>query len=131
MWTVNDFLAYADLSGWITKGQKACPCCMHSTRSAWLTYGRKQCYMRHMQWLPHNHRWRMNKKTFDGTQELGKAPVVLDGEEILRHLQEIEHQDANEEVVGKKKSIFFNLPHLKDNLLRHNLHVKHIEDKYW
>lgn len=79
MWTINDFPAYTDLSEWSTKGQKACPCCMHSTRSAWLTYGRKQCYMGHNQWLPHDHSWRMKKKTFDGTQESGEAPVVTNG----------------------------------------------------
>jgi hypothetical protein len=69
----------------------------------------------------------MNKKTFDVTQELGEAPIVLDGEEVLRQLQGIEHQDANEEFVWKKKSIFFNLPYWKDNLLRHNLDVMYIE----
>jgi hypothetical protein len=33
MWTINDFPAYADLSGWPNKGEYAYPCCMHSTRS--------------------------------------------------------------------------------------------------
>lgn len=27
MWTINDFPAYANLFGWSTKGQYACPCC--------------------------------------------------------------------------------------------------------
>jgi hypothetical protein len=31
------------------------------------------------------------------------------------------------EVLWKKKNIFFRLPYLKDNLLRHNLDVMHIE----
>jgi len=31
MWTINDFPAYGDLSGWSTHGQKACPCCRHET----------------------------------------------------------------------------------------------------
>jgi hypothetical protein len=31
------------------------------------------------------------------------------------------------EVLWKKKSIFFRLPYWKDNLLRHNLDVMHIE----
>jgi hypothetical protein len=32
-----------------------------------------------------------------------------------------------DDVVWKKKSIFFRLPYWKDNLLRHNLDVMHIE----
>jgi len=28
MWTINDFPAYADLSGWPNRGEKACPICM-------------------------------------------------------------------------------------------------------
>jgi hypothetical protein len=47
MWTINDFPAYANLSGWSTMGLLAYPYCMHSTRSTWLTYGRKYCYMGH------------------------------------------------------------------------------------
>ena len=31
------------------------------------------------------------------------------------------------EILWKKKSIFFRLPYWKDNLLRHNLDVMHIE----
>ena len=27
LWTINDFPAYANLSGWSTKGKFACPIC--------------------------------------------------------------------------------------------------------
>ena len=27
LWTINDFPAYAYMSGWSTKGKLACPCC--------------------------------------------------------------------------------------------------------
>ena len=27
LWTINDFFAYGNLSGWMTKGKLACPCC--------------------------------------------------------------------------------------------------------
>jgi hypothetical protein len=33
MWTINDFSAYGNLSGWSTHGHKACPCCRHQTQS--------------------------------------------------------------------------------------------------
>jgi hypothetical protein len=41
MWTINDFSAYADLSGWPNRGEHACSCCMHSTWSKWLRHGKK------------------------------------------------------------------------------------------
>jgi hypothetical protein len=146
MWTINDFPAYADLSGWSTRGPLACPCCMHSTGSTWLTYGRKYCYMGHRRWLPAYHKWQQMARTFNGKQELGVAPVIPDGGEILRQLQGfgVVHEDtgrdkrqktvqqghgANETAVWKKKSILFTLPYWKDNLLRHNLDVMHIEKK--
>jgi hypothetical protein len=33
MWMINDFPAYADLSGWPTRSVKTCPCYIYSTRS--------------------------------------------------------------------------------------------------
>ncbi|XP_060181912.1 uncharacterized protein LOC132611513 isoform X1 [Lycium barbarum] len=33
LWTINDFPAYANLSGWSTKGKLACPCCNKGTVS--------------------------------------------------------------------------------------------------
>jgi hypothetical protein len=100
--------------------------------------------MGHRQWLPTDHKWRQNTRSFNGKQELGAAPVVSDGDEILRQLQRLlcvnedtkrgkrkrtvnQGHGANEEVVWKKKSIFFTLPYWKNNLLRHKLDVMHIE----
>jgi hypothetical protein len=84
MWTINDFLAYADLSGWSTRSVKACPYCMHLARSTWLKHERKFCYMGHRRYLPMNHLWRRNRRTFDCKQESECAPDVPDGDEILR-----------------------------------------------
>ncbi|XP_042974900.1 uncharacterized protein LOC122306541 [Carya illinoinensis] len=36
-WTINDFPAYGNLSGWSTKGKMACPSCRQETDSMWLT----------------------------------------------------------------------------------------------
>ncbi|XP_042964577.1 uncharacterized protein LOC122298784 [Carya illinoinensis] len=36
LWTINDFPAYGNLSGWSTKGKLACPSCNASTDSNWL-----------------------------------------------------------------------------------------------
>ncbi|WMV09273.1 hypothetical protein MTR67_002658 [Solanum verrucosum] len=37
LWTINDFSAYGNLSGWSTKGKLACPCCKEDTSSIRLT----------------------------------------------------------------------------------------------
>ena len=39
LWTINDFPAYAVLSGWSTKGELACPSCHKDTWSSRLKYG--------------------------------------------------------------------------------------------
>ena len=46
-WTINDFPAYAKLSGWSTKGHFACPSCVKSTQAVWLENGRNFYYMGH------------------------------------------------------------------------------------
>jgi hypothetical protein len=93
---------------------------MQSTRSKYLKNGKKFCYMGHM-----------------------GAPNMSCGDKILQQLDIIEFGDENmgkkkrkkrktgaasfDDVVWKKKSIFFRLPYWKDNLLWHNLDVMHIE----
>ena len=66
MWMISDFPAYADLLGWPTRGVKACPYCMYSTRSTWLKHRKKYCFMGYRRYLPMNHPFRRNKRTFDG-----------------------------------------------------------------
>ena len=41
LWTINDFPAYAMLSGWSTKGKFACPYCHKDTEYLWLKFGSK------------------------------------------------------------------------------------------
>ena len=53
LWTINDFPAYGDLSGWRTKGYKACPVCNVDTSSMRLKS--KICYMGHRRYLPLTH----------------------------------------------------------------------------
>jgi hypothetical protein len=63
-----------------------CPICMGSTWSKWLTHVNKCCYMGPQRLLHMDHRWRMNKRAFDGTQELDGPPVMSNSEDILRQL---------------------------------------------
>ncbi|CAH9090644.1 unnamed protein product [Cuscuta epithymum] len=45
LWTINDFPAYANLSGYSTKGFLGCPCCEDKTKYLRLCNGMKTCYM--------------------------------------------------------------------------------------
>ena len=69
LWTINDFPAYGYLSGWSTKGYKACPVCLDETTSLYLNNGHKCCYMGHRRFLPIDHKWRQEKKQFNGERE--------------------------------------------------------------
>ncbi|XP_004513620.1 uncharacterized protein [Cicer arietinum] len=128
IWTINGFPAYANLSGWSTKGQYACPCCGIETTSQWLRHGKKICYMGHRRCLSPKHKWRLNNRDLDGTRELRSPPKRLDGTDILRQIDEYREKGlANGAQPWKKKSIFFTLPYWQYNVLRHNLDVMHIE----
>ncbi|KAL4388416.1 hypothetical protein GQ457_09G021810 [Hibiscus cannabinus] len=124
MWTINDFPAYANLSGWSTRGEYSCPCCGYSTASKWLKHSRKFCYMCHRRWLEPNHRFRTDKHSFDGTEEYRIAPSPPTGTDVLRQLEAL---NGILDGPWKKKSIFFSLPYWEHQLLRHNLDVMHIE----
>jgi len=100
MWTINDLPTYADLSCWPNRGMKACPCCMHSTRSKYLKNGKKFCYIGHKRYLQIEHLWWLNRRMFEGTEELECAPNVPCGDEILQQLDEIVFGDEN---AGEKK----------------------------
>ena len=84
LWTVNDFPAYGNLSGCTVKGYKACPIFGDGTHSKRLPHGRKCYYGGHQKFLPAYHRFRKQKKAFDGNEEHGQPPISLAGEEILR-----------------------------------------------
>ena len=86
LWTINDFPAYANLSGWSTKGRVACPLCANSTHSRWLKHGKKFCYMGHRRWLEPNHSYRFQKERFDGTIENEGPPTPLTGSDVLKQL---------------------------------------------
>lgn len=135
LWTISDFPAYANLSGWSTKGKYACPSCHKDTCFLWLKHGKKFCYLGHRRWLDIKHPFRNDSKSFDGTKEKRLAPIPLTGSMALQMLQgssqikfgKLVKDNPSLSYNWKKKSIFFELPYWKDNLMRHNLDVMHIE----
>ncbi|XP_042967497.1 uncharacterized protein LOC122300711 [Carya illinoinensis] len=137
LWTINDFPAYGNISGWSTKGKLACPCCNLHTDSFWLTNGRKHCYMGHRRFLPTGHIFRTKKNIFNGKEDLHMPPMQLSGEDIMHQLNSIGHVDFGkgtkrrkrtpEELNWTKRSLLFDLPYWPALKLRHNLDVMHIE----
>jgi hypothetical protein len=140
LWTINDFPAYAMLSGWSTKGKFACPYCHKDTDYLWLKHGMKHCYMGHRRFLPSDHPWRKNKVSFNNKVETREAPVPLTGAQILEEFESFEQVRFGKKASRKRKrdedqrwhnwrkmSIFFELPYWSSLLIRHNLDVMHIE----
>ncbi|XP_028095397.1 uncharacterized protein LOC114295370 [Camellia sinensis] len=143
LWTINDFPAYGNLSGWSTKGKLACPSCNENASHQYLHHCRKTCYMGHHHFLPHDHFLRTSK-SFNGEPELRLEPKLLSGEEVLGQLGHIDPSLFGKiDQRGKKqkrspqylnwtrRSIFFDLPYWKTLKVRHNLDVMHIEKNVW
>ncbi|WMV24037.1 hypothetical protein MTR67_017422 [Solanum verrucosum] len=142
MWTINDFPAYGMLSGWMTAGKLACPYCMEDTKLFTLKHGRKNSWFDcHRQFLPPHHEFRRKKYAFKKNKsERYGPPPILTGDDIWERVQNF--PKVTEEPPYKfdrygvahnwtKQSIFWELPYWKDNFLRHNLDVMHIENNYF
>ena len=90
--------------------------------------------------MPSNHRYRKNRKDFFvGRVEKDVSPPRLSGEELHDVVSEYDDivfslQSGKQKFPGfdltqnwVKRSIFWELPYWKTNLLRHNLDFMHIE----
>ena len=100
LWTINDFPAYGDLSGCKVKGYIACPICGDKTNAQRLKHGRKMSYCGHQKYLPKDHKFRKQRKAFDGKDENGQPPKPLSGQEVLARVSCI----TNEWGKSKKKN---------------------------
>ena len=95
MWTINDFPAYAYLSGWSTSGKLACPICLEDTRSKRIRG--KQCFMGHRCYLSRNSSWRKSKE-YDGSREYRDPPREFSGDDILQQLSVTFNADCRQPV---------------------------------
>ncbi|XP_061347422.1 uncharacterized protein LOC133292947 [Gastrolobium bilobum] len=147
LWTISDFPGLGNLSGWNTYTGLACPSCNFDFETCRLHHSKKWCFMGHRRFLHQRHRFRLNKVRFNGKQDMRNPPTLLSGCEILEQVQNLHVTfGRTPEVNGrgkrarvsdrgahgntmqwKKKSIFFELPYWRHNLLRHNLDLMHIE----
>ncbi|KAL4573860.1 hypothetical protein LXL04_020680 [Taraxacum kok-saghyz] len=141
--TISDFPAYGNLSGYGTKGAKACPVCEDDTQSLWLTNCRKTVYMDHRRYLPRDHPYRKKKEVFNGKTEDRKARLPLRGTTVFSRVEKLNitfgkvicKKKGKRKRKGttpppniwKKKSIFWDLPYWKDLHVRHCIDVMHIE----
>ncbi|KAI5323775.1 hypothetical protein L3X38_032847 [Prunus dulcis] len=134
MWTVNDFSAYAMVSGWSTKGYMACPVCKEDVTSGW--HAGKVCYLGHRRWLPWDHEWREKDKEFDGNTERRLRPREWSSDEILEQLNRLDFAPFGKTVSRTRpsthmnwthKPMLFELPYWSKLKLRHNLDVTHVE----
>ncbi|XP_024172337.1 uncharacterized protein LOC112178421 [Rosa chinensis] len=141
-WTINDFLAYGNLSGSIVKAYNACPIWLEKTEPTRLVHGGKMAYTIHRRFLGRHHPYRKLRAVFNNHPEHAAAPVPLTGEEVLSRLEEEvpdwpfgkkfpppPYKGAEDETrpCWKKKSIFFQLEYWKFLPIRHCLDVMHIE----
>ena len=70
LFTINDFQAYGNLSGYAVKGSLACPICEKNTSFTRLKHGEKIVYLQHRIFTRRDsHYWRL-RKPFNGLQEL-------------------------------------------------------------
>ena len=83
LWTINDFPTYGDISGCSTKGALACLPCNYDSQSCWLRYGKKFSYIGHRRFLDSDHKFRRQKKSFDGHVNMRSAPIIVSGGEIM------------------------------------------------
>ena len=141
LWTINDFPAYAMLSGWSTAGRTACPHCMEDTDTFTLKYSGKQSWFDcHRKFLDEDHPFRRDRHHFrKNTKVTTTFGGYKSGDAILHELNYKGFQKVTEpesdminsalskQFGWNKKSIFWDFPYWKDLLLRHNLDPMHIE----
>ena len=96
-WTISDFPAYAMLSGWSTKEKFAFPCCNYGANSSYLKHSLKMIYIDPCVFVPMDHPWRSNKRSFNGKTELRPRPPSFKVTDVLNNLNDAEN------VFGKKK----------------------------
>ncbi|KAJ9566906.1 LOW QUALITY PROTEIN: hypothetical protein OSB04_002872 [Centaurea solstitialis] len=130
LWTINDYPAYAMMSGWSTKGYKACPTCKEET--PFVGIRSKIAYIGHRRFLEMDHEWRNKGSLFDGQKELRPPPKKYSGDEILEQLPHLHYRlQGNTRSLGRKrspvelnwskKSIIFELEYWKKLSLMHNM----------
>jgi hypothetical protein len=117
--TITDLPGLGSLAGLATKEYKGCVVCLDGTKARWLNNSKKMVYMGHHRFLPLNHPYRKNKKSFDGTREERRAPTYRSGRQIFKIVSQLRvvHGKGKGSVpalsgsLWKKNSLFWRLPY--------------------
>ncbi|XP_057461897.1 uncharacterized protein LOC130752117 [Actinidia eriantha] len=137
-WTIHDWPAFGDISGWRTKGHYSCYTCndepyFESLRS-------KTAYINHRCYLPENHPERRKRVAYNGMQEKQKRSLEFPVEKIQEQLNNITGVTLGKYHANKKRprhklnwtkiSILYELPYFRDKKFRHNIDVIHGEKNF-
>ncbi|XP_031095106.1 uncharacterized protein LOC115999392 [Ipomoea triloba] len=130
--TINDFPAYGNLSGYTTKGAKACPICEDETDDLWLNNSKKNVFMSNRTFLPIDHPYRKKKKVFNGKSKTRVARLPLSGDVVYERVKNIDivfgkTSKTSQMGIWKKRSIFWDLPYWEHLFVRYCLDVMHVE----
>ncbi|GAB2290826.1 hypothetical protein Dimus_038125 [Dionaea muscipula] len=101
IWTIYDFPAYGDVSGWRTKGYLSCPTCNDNPLLQKLID--KIGWVGHRAYLPENHPWRKNKK-FNGKSEFDKKSLELPVEKVISQLKRLRPVEFRRDSKGSKRA---------------------------
>lgn len=132
--TIHDWPAFGDVSGWRTKGHFSCYSCndepyFESLRS-------KTAYINHRGYLPENHPERRKRGAYNGKQEKRKRSLEIPVEKIQQQLDSLPVVEFGKDPRKKKRprfapnwtklSILYELLGFKNRKLRHNIDVMHV-----
>lgn len=134
MWTIHDWPAFGDVSGWRTKGHYACYTCndepyYESVRS-------KTVYLNHRAYLPDDHPERRKKTAYNGKCETRKRSLELPVNKIEEQLNNVPKISFGKDPNSKKRpryhpnwtkvSILYDMPCCKKRKLLHNIDAMHV-----
>jgi len=132
--TINDFLAYGNLSEYSVKGHYACLICEEDTSYIQLKHGRKTVYTRHRHFLKPYHPYRRMKKAFNWSQEHETTLIPLIGHQVFQRVQHLntifgktKKKGKSNTCIWKKRLILFDLSYWSDLDVRHCIDVMHVE----
>ncbi|KAF7139945.1 hypothetical protein RHSIM_Rhsim06G0120600 [Rhododendron simsii] len=137
-WTLHDWPALGDISGWRTKGHYSCYTCndepyFESLRS-------KTAYTNHRAYLPEDHAERRKRLAYNGKPENRKRSLELPVEKIREQLNNVSEVILGKNPANKKRkrhkpnwtkrSILYELTYVEDRKLLHNIDVMHCEKNF-
>ncbi|KAF7141455.1 hypothetical protein RHSIM_Rhsim06G0076200 [Rhododendron simsii] len=137
-WTVHDWPAFGDISGWRTKGHYACyPC---NDEPFYESLRSKTAYLNHRAYFPNNHPERRKKAAYDGKSEERKRSLELPVHKIEEQLKNVPKISFGKDPSNRKRpryepnwtkvSILYDMPCCKNRKLLHNIDVMHVEKNF-